>query len=142
MHLFELIRLPKSPMPALQCPADDGLDNPVVADSTCNSRKSDFLAATRHVENRRRHSGETALEQIVSATSWHRDESGTLGVARAIYLRLPTGFQPGTDTGSSCRRIRMDWRGCWGEGLPPTGPAQHDTTFDFPEALALRPASG
>jgi hypothetical protein len=36
---------------------------------------------------------EAALDEIVSATSWHRDQGGTLGVARAIYLRLPTGFQ-------------------------------------------------
>jgi len=28
---------------------DDGLDNLVVADSTCNSRKTDFLASERHV---------------------------------------------------------------------------------------------
>jgi hypothetical protein len=65
----------------------------VVADSTCNSRKTDFLAATRHVEKWRRRISETALDQILTATSWHRDESGTLGVARAIYLRLPTGFE-------------------------------------------------
>jgi hypothetical protein len=63
------------------------VDNLVVADSTCNSRKTDFLASTRHVEHWRRRSDEDALDQIVITTSWHRDAA-----VQSAYL----SFVPGT----------------------------------------------
>src|SRR5687767_6348863 len=71
---------------------DDGLDNLVAAHSQCNSHKRDHLASAEHVEEwiERTRSRDTDLEAITTETRWQRDPARTGGVARAIYLRLPS----------------------------------------------------
>jgi hypothetical protein len=71
---------------------DDGLDNLVASHSRCNARKSDHLAAAEHVEEwtRRMRNRAAELETIAAETRWPREPGRTLGVARSIYLRLPT----------------------------------------------------
>ena len=73
---------------------DDGLDNLVVADQRCNGSKSSSLAASEHLarwsRRFREHSTEYAqLADLVDQSSWERHADQSLGVARAIYLRLP-----------------------------------------------------
>ena len=70
---------------------DNGLDNLVVAHDRCNNAKSDFLAAARHVERwaERTRASARDLEDISRRQDWARDAQKTLGVARAMYVRLP-----------------------------------------------------
>ena len=68
---------------------DDGLDNLVLADRRCNGHKRDFLAAERHVGKWRERM--VTIVPLLETVNWHRDERATVGVARAIYRRLPEG---------------------------------------------------
>ena len=70
---------------------DDGLDNLVVAHAACNGSKRDFMAAAEHVERWRRRMVEQgpSLAALASQAGWRRDDTRTLSVARALYLRLP-----------------------------------------------------
>src|SRR5207247_5533152 len=73
---------------------DDSLENLVVAHARCNAQKSDFLAAAAHVDHwrARTRSGShqcRGLDRPADAISWTRHPERTLGVARALYLRLP-----------------------------------------------------
>jgi hypothetical protein len=72
---------------------DNGIDNLVVAHAPCNNAKRDFLAAAEHVERwaKRTRSSEHALDAIAKRHEWNRDAQRTLGVARAMYLRLSEG---------------------------------------------------
>ncbi|MGN6108817.1 MAG: HNH endonuclease domain-containing protein [Kofleriaceae bacterium] len=69
----------------------DAIENLVVADEHCNSRKTDYLAATTHVERWRERldSAEHALSEIAAHVTWETGRARTLGVARALYLPLP-----------------------------------------------------
>lgn len=70
---------------------DNGLDNLVVADGSCNGAKSDHLAATEHVRRwaQRIRDCRVELSQIANLEEWQYEPSRTLGIARSIYLRLP-----------------------------------------------------
>ena len=68
---------------------DDALDNLVAAHFTCNGAKRDFLAAVPHLKRWRERLSSPDLGDLADATGWHRNPDTTLGVARAIYLRLP-----------------------------------------------------
>jgi hypothetical protein len=73
---------------------DDGLDNLVVADKSCNGFKSSSLAATnRRLRGSRRFANESdecrQLAELAQRTAWDRHARRSLSVARAIYLRLP-----------------------------------------------------
>src|SRR5439155_25470795 len=73
---------------------DNGIENLVVSDTRCNNYKRDFLAAATHVEHWRTRFDRDSKEasqfgQIAELVSWDRHPDKTLGVARAIYLRLP-----------------------------------------------------
>ena len=75
---------------------DDSLENLVVAHARCNAQKSDFLAAAAHVDHwrARMRSGSPVaaeLDRLAETISWARHPDRTLGVARALYLRLPEG---------------------------------------------------
>jgi hypothetical protein len=71
---------------------DDGIDNLVVADTSCNNRKSDRLAATDHVWSWLKRAREKApqLREIAQRHSWEQDAATTFNAARSIYLRLPS----------------------------------------------------
>ena len=71
---------------------DDGLDNLVVTHGSCNGAKSDHLAAAEHVERwaQRTRDCEGQLGQIANSAEWQYAPSRTLGIARSIYLRLPS----------------------------------------------------
>ncbi len=71
--------------------ADDAIDNLVVAHPRCNSSKSDFLAAERHVVRWRTRQLEhdADLDEIARHAEWERDSARTLSVATALYLGLP-----------------------------------------------------
>ncbi len=73
--------------------ADDGLDNLVLADETCNRAKRNFLAATRHKDRwlERGQARSTDLEAIAKHLSWPRDRERTESTARAIYRNVPGG---------------------------------------------------
>jgi hypothetical protein len=70
---------------------DDGLDNLVLADRGCNGAKRDFLASARHVRRWRERMESPAVPDIAAVERWPRHPETTLGVARAVYLRLPAG---------------------------------------------------
>jgi len=70
---------------------DDGLDNLVLADRGCNGAKRDLLASARHVRRWRERMESPAVPEVAAAERWPRHPETTLGVARAVYLRLPTG---------------------------------------------------
>lgn len=71
--------------------ADDGIHNLVVADSKCNNRKRDYLAAAEHVERwrGRAQSHASDLVEIARGAAWESRPDRTLSVARAIYQMLP-----------------------------------------------------
>ena len=71
---------------------DDGLDNLVVTDASCNGAKRDHLAAAGHVERwaERNRQRQVELAQIADLEEWSHRPLRTLNVARSIYLRLPT----------------------------------------------------
>lgn len=74
---------------------DDGLDNFVVTDRQCNGWKSNSLAAHGHLARWTRRfspaSSENAqLRDLAAANNWIRRPNASLGVARAIYPRLPS----------------------------------------------------
>ncbi len=75
--------------------ADNGLDNLVIADRTCNSAKSDHLAAVEHIARWSEHLGrhDHELTSIAETLSWERDRPRTINVVRAIYSRLPGDVQ-------------------------------------------------
>jgi hypothetical protein len=70
---------------------DDGLANLVIAHDACNGAKRDFLASAEHVVRWRTRAEANAdrLADIASRLRWPLHGARTLGVARAIYLRLP-----------------------------------------------------
>jgi hypothetical protein len=68
---------------------DDALDNLVAAHDRCNAAKRDFLAAAPHLRRWRERLDSPDLGDVAAETGWHRNPDTTLGVARAIYLRLP-----------------------------------------------------
>jgi hypothetical protein len=70
---------------------DDGLDNLVLADRGCNGAKRDFLASARHVRRWRERMESPAVPEMAAEERWPRHPETTLGVARAVYLRLPAG---------------------------------------------------
>ena len=73
--------------------ADNGIENLVAADARCNNSKRDFLAAGGHVERWVARFADASrasqLSDIASRRRWDRHPMRTLGVARAIYARLP-----------------------------------------------------
>jgi hypothetical protein len=76
--------------------ADDGLDNLVLTDRTCNGSKSAHMAATDHVEHwKRRFVVDSPLDRdlasLAQRENWERDSPRTQSVARGLYLRLPAG---------------------------------------------------
>ncbi len=72
--------------------ASNALDNLVAAHEKCNLSKSDYLAATSHVErwSERSAAHDKSLEEIAEEQRWERASERTLSVARSIYLRLPS----------------------------------------------------
>ena len=72
--------------------ADDWLDNLVVADRHCNGSKRDFLAAAEHVErwSSRIQRLDGQLAALAGGLNWRRDVRRSVGVARGVYLRLPS----------------------------------------------------
>ena len=73
---------------------DNGIDNLVLADGSCNRYKSDFLAATEHVlrwaeRNRQDSTNAEALKQIAHHAGLETHPEEILGATRAIYIRLP-----------------------------------------------------
>jgi 5-methylcytosine-specific restriction endonuclease McrA len=72
---------------------ENGIFNLVVADPKCNNDKSDFLSALKHVESwaerfQDQSSIAADLQSIETRLRWDLSRARTLGVARAIYLRL------------------------------------------------------
>ena len=75
---------------------DNSIENLVVTDPGCNSAKRDFLAAAEHAARwaQRLDCGSPdskQLTEIAQATGWETRPQSALSVARAIYLRLPSG---------------------------------------------------
>ena len=96
--------------------ADNGLDNLVVACRACNNAKRNSLAAGPHLEkwcDRFNAGNDLAAELagLAEAVGWERHPDRTLGVARAIYLRLPEdvllwGPESSVSVFADLRRIR------------------------------------
>lgn len=77
---------------------DNGLENLVLADRTCNNDKRDQLAAADHVRrwSKRFVTGSRPhadLDRVERELGWERHPERTLGAARAMYLRLPADVQ-------------------------------------------------
>lgn len=70
---------------------NNGIENLVLADKSCNNAKRDHLVAAAHVDKwverslRARHD----LASIARSRSWESHPDRSLSVARSIYLRLP-----------------------------------------------------
>jgi 5-methylcytosine-specific restriction endonuclease McrA len=71
----------------------NAVENLVVAHERCNLHKRDFLAEPTHVRRWRERTARQseALAQLASKTRWEHHPPETENVARAIYLRLPSG---------------------------------------------------
>jgi hypothetical protein len=71
---------------------DNGIHNLVVADERCNGSKLNLLASHQHLERWRQRNVEQAAPLLDMTTDlrWESHPDDTLGVARGIYLRLPT----------------------------------------------------
>ena len=71
----------------------DAIENLVVASTAANAAKLAHLAAPTHVANWRQRLDEQAdlLAAVAAANSWPTQPTPTLGVARAVYLRLQDG---------------------------------------------------
>jgi 5-methylcytosine-specific restriction endonuclease McrA len=74
---------------------DNGLHNLVATDAGCNNAKRDYLASLEHLERWRARSlnDREALEQIASNARWDPGDERILGVARAMYLALPSDMR-------------------------------------------------
>lgn len=74
---------------------DNGIHNLIFAHGRCNGDKSVNIAAKEHAERWLARLGDDApvLGQIADAKRWPSDRDATLAAARAIYLRLPSGFK-------------------------------------------------
>lgn len=74
---------------------DDGIENLVATDRSCNGAKRDHLAAAEHVDVwvRRIEQHKADLAEIAVRAQWMRHPDRSLAVARAIYLRLPEEAQ-------------------------------------------------
>lgn len=69
----------------------NAIENLVVTHPACNGAKSDYLAATDHVDHWHSWvtSQRTALDAIAADRQWESRPGRSLGVVRAVYLRLP-----------------------------------------------------
>jgi HNH endonuclease len=73
---------------------DNGLANLVVADPRCNAAKREHLAAADHLRHwlaRFEVGCALDLAAIADEARWEHEPARTLAVARAVYLRLPSG---------------------------------------------------
>ena len=68
--------------------SDDGIDNLVAADASCNGAKRDFLPGIEHVDKwaRRYRERGSDLTRIVEEVQWFRHPERTLGIVRASFL--------------------------------------------------------
>ena len=71
---------------------DNGIHNLVAADERCNGAKRDYLASVAHLEKWRNRAvaQHESLAHIAAETRWEEGASRIVGVARAIYLTLPS----------------------------------------------------
>jgi hypothetical protein len=71
---------------------DNGLHNLVVAHAHCNTDKRDYLPAFHHVKHwrERTQSQGEVLSNVATDLCWETGDQRILGVARAIYLALPS----------------------------------------------------
>ena len=74
---------------------DDSVGNIVAAHAKCNENKSDHLASDEHVRRwRERNDAQGSdLAEIARTAAWEWEPDRNLGVARAIYLHLPTSLE-------------------------------------------------
>lgn len=74
---------------------DNGLDNLVLVHEGCNRKKRHHLAWTGHlerwVERLRQRQVNASLGTGLTELGWERDAVRTMGIGRAVYLRLPEG---------------------------------------------------
>ena len=72
---------------------NNAIENLVLADDKCNGDKSDHLVSASHVQKWSTWTAarQSDLDTIAEAAHWERHAKRSRGVARAIYLRLPTG---------------------------------------------------
>ena len=75
---------------------DNGIENLVLSDRTCNANKRDLLASAEFVGAwaLRFDEAEEIGQYLATAaveTGWERHPHRTLGAARALYLHLPDG---------------------------------------------------
>jgi hypothetical protein len=74
---------------------NNAIDNLVLAHSDCNQSKGDHLAAANHLRrwSERLSHHRDDLEEIATDARWEKAPERSIGVARAIYLRLPSGVR-------------------------------------------------
>jgi len=70
---------------------NNGIENLVLADKSCNNAKRDHLVAAEHVDKwvKRSLRARQDLASIAQSRSWETHPDRSLSVARSIYLRLP-----------------------------------------------------
>lgn len=72
---------------------DNGIENLVATDASCNAYKRDSMAALGHLERwmERNEHYRADLADVAANRNWPRHSDRTLGAARATYLWLPEG---------------------------------------------------
>jgi 5-methylcytosine-specific restriction endonuclease McrA len=71
---------------------DDNLCNLVIADTSCNNNKTDFLADTSHVLNWKNRDF-NALSQLAAQKTWPWTPKRTFSTALMVYSRLTPGLR-------------------------------------------------
>lgn len=105
---------------------DNGLENLVLADRTCNNAKRDQLAAADHVRrwSRRFVTGSRPhadLDRVERELGWEHHPERTLGAARAMYLRLPADVQLWAGRQEFATADLRVLRACLGDPRDPAG---------------------
>ena len=101
--------------------ADDGLDNLLLAHSSCNLAKSHYLAdldfATRWRD--RSLARGAHLDELASVVGWSRNLVRTFGVAASVYQRVPPGVRlwAGGKTWRPVEDVGLDAVRFFGRGL-------------------------
>jgi len=74
---------------------NDGIENLVAADRSCNAAKREFLASANHLARwaLRLSRDLESLNDIAAGLRWESRRTETIGVATAIYLGLPDGVE-------------------------------------------------
>jgi hypothetical protein len=71
---------------------NNAIENLVVAHSTCNSSKSDFFAAPKHLQSWKERLRSPGIAQVARELKWDSRRSASISIVQSIYSRLSPGI--------------------------------------------------